>query len=98
MVQQPPTGPLSRFLRFTTQKEPVLSAASLVAIALAIITRFVPLTDDDLQLLALLALAVCLVLAALPLAASVRDHLADARLAALDATDLAGDFGPITED
>lgn len=47
---------------------------------------------------ALLALAVCLVLAALPLAASVRDHLADARLAALDATDLAGDFGPITED
>lgn len=50
------TGPLSRFLRFTTQKEPVLSAASLVAIALAIVTRFVPLTDDDLQLLALLLL------------------------------------------
>lgn len=46
---------------------------------------------------ALLALLVVLVLAALPLAGSVRDHLADARIAALDPTD-PGDFGPITED
>lgn len=48
--------------------------------------------------LALLAVVVTAVLVALPLAASVRDHLADARLAALDATDRAGDFGPIEED
>jgi len=46
----------------------------------------------------LLALGVGLVLVALPLAASVRDHLADARLTALDASDRAGDFGPIEED
>lgn len=52
----PTPGPLSRFLRFTTQEEPVLSAATLVAIALAIVSRFVPLTDDDLQLLALILL------------------------------------------
>ena len=55
-MPKPAPGPLSRFLRFTTQEEPVLSAASLVAIALAIISRFVTLTDDDLQLLALILL------------------------------------------
>lgn len=56
MNQTPPAGgPLSRFMRFTTQKEPVLSAAVVAALVLYVITRIVPgLTDDDLQLLGLL--------------------------------------------
>ena len=56
MTQTPPAGgPLSRFMRFTTQKEPVLSAGVVAALVLYLITRFVPgLTDDDLQLLGLL--------------------------------------------
>lgn len=56
MTQTPPTGgPLARFMRFTTQKEPVLSAAVVAAFALYMVTRFVPgITDDDLELLGLL--------------------------------------------
>lgn len=54
----PSTGPLSRFLRFTTQKEPVVSAGFLAAVVLYVISRFVPLTDDDLQLLGLLLVPV----------------------------------------
>lgn len=55
MTQQPAGGPLSRFMRFTTQKEPVLSAAVVAAFVLYLVTRLVPgLTDDDLQLLGLL--------------------------------------------
>jgi hypothetical protein len=50
------------------------------------------------RLVALLALVVAIVLATLPLASSIRDRAADARIASIDATDRAGDFGPITED
>jgi hypothetical protein len=46
----------------------------------------------------LLALVAALVLVALPLASAARDHRTDNHLAAIDATDRAGDFGPITED
>ena len=54
MVQDPTPGPLGRFMRFTTQKEPVLSAAVVAAFLLYLVTRVVPgLTDDDLQLIAL---------------------------------------------
>ena len=50
-------GPLARFRKFTTQDEPVLTAAGVVAAALYVISRFVPgLTDDDLQLIALVLL------------------------------------------
>lgn len=45
---------ISRFTRYTTQKEPVLSVGVLAAIVLAVISRFVTLTEDDLQLLGLL--------------------------------------------
>lgn len=55
MTQQPAGGPLARFMRFTTQKEPVLSAAVVAAFVLYLITRFIPgITDDDLELIALL--------------------------------------------
>lgn len=60
MAQQPGAlGPLSRFMRFTTQREPVLSVGVLVALALYVATRIFPgLTDDDLQLLALIGLPI----------------------------------------
>lgn len=48
-------NPLSRFMKFTTQREPVLSAAVVAAFVLYLITRFVPgITDDDLELIGLL--------------------------------------------
>lgn len=52
------TGPLSRFLRYTTQDEPVLSAGLLAALALYLVDRWLHLTDDDLQLLGLLLVPV----------------------------------------
>lgn len=47
-------GALAKFTRYTTQQEPVLSVGVLAAFVLAIISRFVTLTEDDLQLLGLL--------------------------------------------
>ena len=47
-------GALARFTKYTTQQEPVLSVGILAAMALAILSRFVTLTEDDLQLLGLL--------------------------------------------
>ena len=41
---------LDRFLRFTTQEEPVLSVGLVAAIALALVDRFFNLTDGDLAL------------------------------------------------
>ena len=48
------TGPLSRFLRYTTQQEPVVTAGLLAAFVLYLIDRYVGLTEDDLTLLGLL--------------------------------------------
>ena len=52
------TGPLSRFLRYTTQQEPVISSGLLAALALYLIDRYLGLTEDDLQLLGLLLVPV----------------------------------------
>lgn len=52
------TGPLSRFLRYTTQQEPVVTAGLLAALALYLIDRYVGLTEDDLTLLGLLLVPV----------------------------------------
>lgn len=52
------TGPLSRFLRYTTQDEPVVSAGLLAALGLYLIDRYLHLTEDDLQLLGLLLVPV----------------------------------------
>ncbi len=48
------TGPLSRFLRYTTQDEPVITAGVIAAFVLYLLDRYLGLTEDDLQLLGLL--------------------------------------------
>jgi hypothetical protein len=42
---------MDRFLRFTTQKEPALTASFLAAVLLAIAARCLSLTDEDLAIL-----------------------------------------------
>lgn len=42
---------MDRFLRYTTQSEPALTASFLAAVLLAIIARYLVLTDDDLAIL-----------------------------------------------
>ena len=42
---------MERFLRYTTQKEPALTASFLAAILLAIVARYLQLTDEDLAIL-----------------------------------------------
>ena len=39
---------MDRFLRYTTQKEPALTASFLAAVLLAIVARYLQLTDEDL--------------------------------------------------
>lgn len=47
-------GVLGRFMRFTTRREPVLSASLLAALALYLLDRYLGLTDDDLELIGML--------------------------------------------
>jgi hypothetical protein len=47
---------VDRFLRFTTQKEPALTASFLAAVLLAIVARYLDLTDEDLAILGPVAL------------------------------------------
>lgn len=42
---------LERFKRYTTQQEPALTASFLAAVLLAIVARYLHLTDDDLAIL-----------------------------------------------
>ena len=42
---------MDRFLRYTTQKEPALTASFLAAVLLAIAARYLGLTDEDLAIL-----------------------------------------------
>jgi uncharacterized membrane protein YjjP (DUF1212 family) len=42
---------VDRFLRYTTQKEPALTASFLAAVLLAIAARYLGLTDQDLAIL-----------------------------------------------
>jgi hypothetical protein len=42
---------MDRFLRYTTQKEPALSASFLAAVLLAIAARYLGLTDEELAIL-----------------------------------------------
>ncbi len=49
---------LARFLRYTTQQEPALTASFLAAVLLAIVARYLHLTDDDLAILGPIALIV----------------------------------------
>lgn len=49
---------MDRFLRYTTQKEPALTASFLAAVLLAIAARYLNLTDDDLVVLGPIALIV----------------------------------------
>ena len=42
---------MDRFLAFTTQKEPALTASFLAAVLLAIAARYLDLTDEDLAIL-----------------------------------------------
>ncbi len=47
---------MDRFLAYTTQKEPALTASFLAAVLLAIAARYLNLTDDDLVILGPIAL------------------------------------------
>ena len=47
---------MDRFLAYTTQKEPSLTASFLAAVLLAITARYMNLTDDDLVVLGPIAL------------------------------------------
>lgn len=49
---------MNRFLKYTTQEEPALTASFVAAIILAVISKFVLLTDDDLLLLGPIALVI----------------------------------------
>ena len=49
---------MERFLRYTTQKEPALTASFLAAVLLAIGARYLNLTDDDLVMLGPIALII----------------------------------------
>jgi hypothetical protein len=49
---------MDRFLRFTTQKEPALTASFLAAVLLAIVARYFALTDEDLAILGPVALVI----------------------------------------
>ena len=40
-----------RFLRYTTQREPALTASFLAAVLLAIVARYLDFTDEDLAIL-----------------------------------------------
>jgi uncharacterized membrane protein YjjP (DUF1212 family) len=42
---------VDRFLHYTTQKEPALTASFLAAVLLAIAARYLGLTDEDLAIL-----------------------------------------------
>jgi len=42
---------MERFLKYTTQKEPALTASFLAAVLLAIAARYLNLTDEDLAIL-----------------------------------------------
>ena len=42
---------MERFYRYTTQKEPALTASFVAAVLLAITARYMNLTDDDLAIL-----------------------------------------------
>ncbi len=47
---------MDRFLAFTTQKEPALTASFLAAVLMAIVARYLDLTDEDLAILGPVAL------------------------------------------
>lgn len=49
---------MDRFLAFTTQKEPALTASFLAAVLLAIAARYLQLTGEDLAILGPVALIV----------------------------------------
>lgn len=49
---------LERFKRYTTQKEPALTASFLAAVLLAIVARYLQLTDEDLAILGPVALII----------------------------------------
>jgi hypothetical protein len=49
---------MERFLRYTTQKEPALTASFLAAVLLAIVARYLQLTDEDLAILGPVALII----------------------------------------
>ena len=49
---------MDRFLKFTTQKEPALTASFVAAVLLAVVARYLELTDEDLAILGPVALII----------------------------------------
>ena len=70
---------MDRFLRYTTQKEPALTASFLAAVLLAIAARYMNLTDDDLAILGpmMLIIAGVVIRAGVFAPATVRDRMGD---------------------
>ena len=70
---------MDRFLRYTTQKEPALTASFLAAILLAIVARCLQLTDEDLAIVGpvMLIVAGVVIRAGVFAPDTVRDLLGD---------------------
>jgi uncharacterized membrane protein YjjP (DUF1212 family) len=68
---------MERFRRYTTQKEPALTASFLAAVLLAIVARYLKLTDEDLAVLGpvMLIVAGIVIRAGVFSPATVRDLL-----------------------
>ena len=70
---------MERFDRYTTQKEPALTASFLAAVLLAIVARYLQLTDEDLAVFGpvMLIIAGVVIRTGVFSPASVRDLLGD---------------------
>ncbi len=69
---------VDRFLRYTTQSEPALTASFIAAVLLAIVARWFALTDEDLMILGPIALVVAgVVIRAGAFAPATVEHLLD---------------------
>jgi hypothetical protein len=70
---------VDRFLRYTTQQEPALTASFLAAVLLAIVARYLDMTDDDLAILGplMLIIAGVVIRAGVFAPASVQELLGD---------------------
>ena len=73
------TDSLARFRRYTTQREPALTASFLAAVLLAIAARYLGLSDEDLSILGpvMLIVAGVVIRAGVFAPHTVRDLLGD---------------------
>ncbi len=69
---------MERFLRYTTQQEPALTASFLGAVLPAIVARYLDLTDEDMMILGPIVLVIaCVVIRAGVFAPATVERLLD---------------------